>query len=254
MHQVQLKLESDFYGPLREQGLFPDTYQYSSTDLDMTMRARIMESGELAGDAPFAAMSVPTNGALLEIHESLLNNGVDRMGLAGKSMSEEELQNHIRGRLEKIAGQPIEWPEPTQKTAEEDEGPKVNAIVFNDTDPVRFEINNGQLTIIIRAGLDLEDRDDIPIQIISVPLNLSLERGRVRVERGTVGVRPLGRIAAGERAEQITRANIMRNKIQQAFDAQEFDGHFDLNIENKRIRLNLSELAAQAGWLRIAGS
>ncbi len=38
MQQAQSKLEADLYGPLREQGLFPDVYQYSSSDIDVTMR------------------------------------------------------------------------------------------------------------------------------------------------------------------------------------------------------------------------
>ena len=100
-------------------------------------------------------------------------------------------------------------------------------------------------------GLKIEGRDEIEPQRITVPLEFSLVGNQIHMERGTVGVSPIGPVAPGDRTQQIARAGVMRQQIQEAFKPQDFDGWYDMSFEDKSIRLYVTDLRARGGWLSL---
>ena len=48
-------------------------------------------------------------------------------------------------------------------------------LIFDTVDPISFQIEDGDIVLQLRAGLERPGEEDIPTQIISVPLKLTIE-------------------------------------------------------------------------------
>lgn len=260
-NDATVKLEADTFGPLRELGWYPDSMQTSSTSTAMTIRGRVMEPQELAGQAPAVEPNLASNGLAIQVHESLLNNGADRLELAGKTMTDQELKALMEQRISTLLGREFHFsspdegapqaPAPADAPAEEetveDAGSETNTYVFDTHDPLRFQIENGTLVIILRTGLKREGQEDIPTHVIEVPLKFSVSGDQIVMQReGSVRVVP-----APGTPRSIPRQNIMRANIQRSIPERTFDGKINIEQENKKITLNVSSIEARNGWLTV---
>ncbi|CAK9021805.1 Uncharacterized protein SCF082_LOCUS15498 [Durusdinium trenchii] len=243
--KASMKLE-ERYGVLREYGLYPDAMQFSSTETQLRIQARLMQDDELGGTRALPGMKSPSDGVLIHVHDSLLTNSVERLDLAGKTMTESEVRALLEERLTKLLDREVDLPEPE---AEEGEEPSDNTLVFDAEDPVRFDIEEGMLKIIIRAGLQRENAEPIPTQVITVPLKFSIADGQIVVTRDNVGVKPVERPSSV--AEQIARANVMRQNIQRALPERSFDATLELEQGNRRVHLTVRNITARNHWLTI---
>lgn len=247
--QASMKLQSDRYGPLREQGLYPDVMAVSSTSSELRVWTRLMETRELGGSRPVPGTRVPANGLVAQVHETLMTNGITRFDLDGKTMLESEVRKHLEERFSKLLRREVTFPEPEMPEGEE---PMDNTLVFAEKDAVRFQARGGVLTIMIRAGLLREGQDDIPEQIITVPFALRIDGDQIVLDRGNVGVRPVSRPPSV--AEQVARANVMRQRIQSALPSQTIDAEIEIDLEDRdrKVALKVTDISARNGWLTIA--
>lgn len=233
------ELNTKVYEPLKQLGLYPDVMAFRSTDSDIRISSRLMKDGELAASRSIVKQA-PSNGASVQIHESWMNNSIDRMELAGKTMTETEVRDDLKKRLEILMGRPVEMKE-TDKEASQDK------LVFHDSDPIRFKVSNGQLILIIQAGLKRPGKDLIPTQKITVPISLKLDAGKIYITRGDVSVEPVADPPGI--AEQVIRARIMVKKIEESFSNEEKDAAFTFKGGKRDVNLTLTELIAANGWL-----
>lgn len=232
---------------LRQKELYPSAASYRSTEDDLRVSTRLMADQELAGgDGPF--VSVPSNGFIVALHESLLNNSLDRLTFAGRTMTEDEVGKEIESSFSDLLGRKLNV---TKKFEEAAEGAKEPAtFVFPDKDPIRFRINNGQLTLALRAGLKQKD-EDIPTQEITVPLMFRIEGTNFVVESGEVGVSPVEPPANA--GLQIARAGVVRNKIKNALPTRKFDRFVSIDKNRQTpIQLGLAQVKAAGGWLTLS--
>ncbi len=246
LDKANLELETRVWGPLREQGMYPDSMSWSSTDSEALVRTRLMDVDELGGASPAPNVSVPSNGVLIQVHESLMSNAADRFDLAGKTMTEAEVRKMLEERLSKLLGKTVDIPDPA---VPEGEQPQNNTLVFDTVDPIRFQVEGGQVKFIMRAGLKPQNGDEIPTQIISVPLSFKVEGNQVQMERGNVGVKPIA--TPDNVGLQVTRARIMIQNIQRAIPNKTLKGEFDREIEGKMVHLSITGIDARDGWLSI---
>jgi hypothetical protein len=259
--KAEMELETRVNGPLREQGLYPDIKHYQSTETDARVRTRLMESGELGGGHMYPIPLAPHHGVLVQVHKSLFNNAAQRMELEGKTFTPDELEAYLKDRVERVVGRPVDFGRIVPERAPADQAPgdgaaaegdpEVESIVFADEDAVRVQIEEGTITLYLRVGLNLTDRDDIPPQSISVPLKTELREGKIWLEAGAIGVAPIAPVPPAERTLQITRANIMRSKIQKTFEPQEVDTRYTLSLDRKELTLIVTTLQAHGGWLNL---
>ncbi len=245
--EASLELQANRYGPLRQYGMFPDTMQVSSTSSEIVVHSRLMLKEEIGGSRTAPNVTIPRNGLVVQVHESLLTNGSERLDLHGKTMTESELRDYLEDRFSKILGRKVEVPSPEVKVGEE---AAENTLVFDEIDPLRFVIENGQVELRMRTGLKREGADDIPVQEISVPFEITLNGDKVALKRGNVGVKPISRPPSI--AEQVTRANVMRQNIQKSLGDKDFDSTFDLEQQGKTLRLQITKITAEEGWLNIS--
>src|SRR5262249_25679912 len=132
------KLNSEVFGGLRSAGVFPDTYSYQTTDRLLKVNARIMSDDQIGADVPENAM-ITSSGAVALFHESIINNAIDHIGLAGQTLKEPELRGKIEAFISKITNRPFKIDAPPSADADtEEKGP--NAIIFATTDPIRVRI------------------------------------------------------------------------------------------------------------------
>ncbi|HWL09681.1 MAG TPA: hypothetical protein VNQ76_14820 [Planctomicrobium sp.] len=241
------QLQTKTYGPLRKYNLYPDEMLWSTTHSELRLSTRLMDALELGGSQSPPVASVPANGAVVQIHESLLTHSFDRIGLKGQTMTEDQVRELLESRLSEILDREVKIKK-SQAAAPEAEQ-RENILVFDEKDAVRFTIHNGVVTIIIRAGLKREGAEDIPTQIISVPFTPTLSDGKIILTRGNVGVKPISR--PPNVAAQVARAQVMRQKIQSALPEQTIDGSFKVKLENKQVDLSLVDLSAEGGWLTL---
>ena len=245
---ASMELQNRLYGPLREYGLYPDAIQYSSTNSEILGWTRLADADEVGGNRPVPGADVPKNGLVAHIHESLLSNGTSRLDLGTGDkvqMSEGDLKNLLEERLSRILDREVKLGDEEEGDGEQSDGA---IFVFDQEDPVRFMIDDGEVVITLRAGLNRGD-EMIPTQIITVPLMPSVEGDRIVMKRGNVGVKPAER--APSVAEQIARANVMRSKIESTLPERDFKAEFDFEREGKVIKMKISELTADNGWLSL---
>ncbi len=239
--KATLEIESRVWGPLREQGMYPDAMHWSSTDNAVLVRTRLMEANELGGGNPAPNISVPTNGVLIQTHESLMSNFAERLDFAGQTMTDTQVREHLEKRLSKLFGKTVDL----KGSGEAQETQSSNSkLVFDTVDPIRMQADGGKIKIIIRAGLIPENGDPIPVQTITVPFTFRVVGNQVFMERGFVKVvDPDG---------QVIRSKVMIQYIQTAMgESKTLKGEFNQTIEGKTVNLTIVGIDARDGWLSI---
>ncbi|MCA9053541.1 MAG: hypothetical protein KDA75_06875 [Planctomycetaceae bacterium] len=260
---AEQKLQADLYGPLEEIDLKPEVMNFMSSEIHLAAQERLMRGDELsASRAP--AYAVPMNGLLVQIHQSLLSNGADRMGFAGQKLTQKEVNEKIESRLSRIMKDrpakvetPPEDP-PADETEEQraerlakEERDANTRLMFDTVDPISFQFEDGEIIMSLRAGLERPGEEDIPTQIISVPLKLTVEEDQVVMTRGTVSVKPVER--PRNIGEQIARAKIMASKIEEGIpERRTQDASKEIKQQGKSVTVQLREIIAEDGWLTLS--
>ena len=234
-----------FDAELAEENLTPSAERTRTTSERFLFDAAVRGNSELSGSAPNIG-STRGIGFTLQIHESLLNNMADRWDLAGKSMTEAEVREVLEQWFSDLLGSDVSFDD------ESGEPPDPSILTFHESDPIRFEVSDGALRLILRAGITTEDGDEIPTQVVEVPLDITIENGKIHINRGVVIVSPLER--PRNRALQITRAGIMRKKIQDAIEEGTQDATLTIERDGQEpIQIEIQRITAQGGWLTVFG-
>ena len=237
-------LQTDLFVRLKNAGLYSQTNKILSTEDMMRVSSRVGLDDEPAGAAPEAAFP-PGNGVTLNIHESLLNNGANRWGFAGRTMTELQVRQELSDYFSALTKKKVDFVKDYNPKAE---GPNIYA--FDPKDPVRFQIDDGQVNLIIRAAFKEEGKDDIPPQIVTIPLVPRLEGENIIIERGTVKVAPVNK--PDQVALQLARAGIIRKKIETQFPPKKETRKIELTRTNKSpIVLWVMKIKPINGWLSV---
>jgi hypothetical protein len=264
------RLHRELHRRLREAGIYPLAVRARSNQTFLRLSAEIADKQELAGDmAP--SIGYENAGLVLQLHESLLTNSVHRMKFAGQSMTDAQVKAELERFLSLLAGRKVEIGKsmaksppvplkavppgpgkpsaPAPAAAPENSGDN-SLLVFDSNDPIRFTIENGEISLILRAGIKQEGKEDIPTQSITVPLRLSVKGNQILVDRGTVQVAPA--TANADRATQVVRAGVMRKKLESVITPMALDGIIHVPREGRTdADLTISDIKAFGGWLTI---
>jgi hypothetical protein len=266
------RLHSQLQRRLKEAGIYPVAVRARSNQSFMRLSAEIADKQELAGDmAP--SIGYENAGLVLQLHETLLTNAAHHMKFAGQSMTDAQVKAELERFLSLLAGRKVEIgksmaksapvamkavppapgstpaPAPAPAAAPENSGDN-SLLVFDSNDPIRFTIENGEVSLILRAGIKQEGKEDIPTQSITVPLRLSVKGNQVLVDRGTVQVAPA--TANADRATQVVRAGVMRKKLESVITPMALDGIIHVPREGRAdADLAISDVKAFGGWLTI---
>ncbi len=240
MKDAGAKLEKELFAGLKKVNLFPDAKVYQTSETDLKLSSRLMTAEEIGGNVPPANFLTATTGATILLHESLLNNSIDRMGFAGKTFTEEEFRKEIQTFLSTALGREIVLKD---RPRAEGEMPSKNSFVFAKEDPIRFKAASGGLTLTLRTGFKSDDREDIPVSEITVPLNFTVAGPEITVTRGTIAV------ADVEGDLGIATKGVIRKKIQDALPDRTVESKFKIDGPKKTVFANVTKLAVVDGWV-----
>lgn len=232
------------FAALQELQLYPDAKVWSTTDTELRMMSRLMAASELGGSDPNSAL-VLGRGATILVHETLMNNAADRLDLKGQTLTDDQLKARIEENLTKLLGREFKFK--NDKPADAEESSK--SLVFAQTDPIRFQVGDGTLIVTLRAGLKQEGKEEIPTQIITIPLKFSVDVKNVVIEPGSVSVSPVEK--AENAATQVARAGVIKKKIEAAFPRREIDRIKTVERHSTKARVAVTRIKALDGWLSV---
>jgi hypothetical protein len=238
--KANTELDTKVFQPLRELEIYPDLLTYQTTEQSLLINARLMGDAELAADRP-SPVEAESNGATVYIHQSWMNNAIDRMNLAGRTLSQAELKQEMEAKFSKMLNREVKFKKQPPEDKEE------TKFAFAGQDPIRLTVENGTITLFLSTGLKRKDKEDIPVQRISIPLKFTMSGEKILVDRGDVAVEPLERPKSV--TEQIARAGVMRNKIQESIEPGELKRKFTLKTDEKNLDMEVSNLKLLNGWL-----
>lgn len=244
---------------LRVAGVLPTTVSARTNTSYLRLSAEIASPDELAGDTGNPAGQSGA-GLVISLHESLLNNAINQMKFAGQTMTDTQVAAELQRYLSLLAGRPIDFaaaakklaaaqasmpgaPAPAKPQPATDEQ-KNSKFVFDQEDPIRFTIDDGQIKLVIRAGFKQEGQPDVPTQEITVPLRLVSDGGRMAIMRGTVGVAGGGRVL---------RSGAIKQKIESAIQpVLPLDPQIHVPRPGRPdVDLTVARISADNGWLTI---
>ena len=244
--QATIDLAKHINGPLEQYDLSPAGRSITSTDTELRVSSQLMGSGELAAGLPNPSV-VSKTGVVVHLHESAINNALDRMELAGKTMTEDDLKVEFEKRISTFLGRDFHFE--SEAKASDDNGP--TTLIFAAADPVRVRIADGQFVLIIRAGLKQDaGKEDIPAQVVTMPFDIKIEGDNLMLVRGSVKVSAVSK--SRSRAKQIVRAGVVRKKLTSALKNRSLVRRFDIERDDADpVKLTVTRVEAIDGWLSI---
>jgi hypothetical protein len=245
-NDATIKIEKELFSGLRATGLYPDAITYQSTDTLLRVNSRLMAAGELGADTPHAGLA-SDRGATVMLHESAINNSIDRMDLAGQTLTDEELRAKLEAFLSKAFSREVKFKAKAKEPVEEgDEVKQLSAIIFAPTDPIRVRIENGELVLVIRAGFKQEGKEDIPMREIVAPVAFEVKGKQILATRGNVSV-----TAADGTGGGIAINGVIRKKIQSVLPDRMLDGKVELKGPSKTVLAYVTRVKVADGWIAV---
>jgi hypothetical protein len=133
------QLQSRVLDPLARLGLDPLAVSTSTTNDRLTLRVRIADERQLAAYTP--RPRAPSNSlASLQVHESAVNNVLERLGLDGRTFTLAELHAWVTGRLG------------ITSVADPDSMPDNVTVSFAPQNALHVDFQNGQLRLQLRLA------------------------------------------------------------------------------------------------------
>ncbi len=237
------QLENDVYARLSKKNLYPASMHTATTDTHLLTRGQIRNAAELGGSPAPTVFDEPT-GANFHVHESLLNNVIDRINLAGRTMTEPEVREEVSKFILELTGQTVDLKAKPEKV--QTDSVASDRFVFDKTTPLRFQVRNNQIQVTLRTALIRANGDEIPAHDIMVPLQFKVSGEEILFTKGQPAAQRVG-MAGG-----VIENGIMADKVSQAIE----DGHFTrrrtLQLqEGKTMILKTERIKAINGWLSI---
>lgn len=230
---------------LRELNLYPDAKLWSTTDSELKVVTRLMGPGEMGGSLPSPAMYLG-RGVTVLMHDSLMNNYLDTLDFAGKTMTDDEIKSKIEAQFSKLLGRDVKLSHDKPPAAEES---SIKKIVFDNTEPLRVHADDGMLVLTIRAGFQQESKEDIPTQIITLPLKYSVEMKNLVLEPGEISIEAAEK--SDRPAQQLARAGVIRKRLDAAFPRREIDRVHYVQRDNRNVLTAITRIRALDGWLSV---
>src|SRR4029079_1963187 len=134
------------------------------------------------------------------------------------SLTEDDITARVEAQFSKLLGRDFKFS--NDKPAPADES-TIRTIVFDKSDPLRMHAADGALVLTIRAGFKQEGKEDIPTQVVTVPLKFTVNVKDVVIENGHISIEAAE--PAGNPGQQLARAGVIRKKLDAAFPRRELE-------------------------------
>ena len=235
---VRQSANKNLLEPLIAMDLEPTPMQLATTESEIVIRYRLAGRDQLAANTARPASSTQSMIAF-QMHQSLINNAIARLGLNGESFNSQELADH----LQKVLGVTRNTqPEGEQKEAQ---------FKFAAHDPIRIDFEDNRVKIVINLdSLKVGDKAR-PMRRLSITAAYTIQADgmQVRLIQDTMGTRVTSRgkrLRIGDRAVVSTVMKML------------FEPTYSINALPEQFRdrpqaqsLIISRLVIHDGWLGV---
>lgn len=244
-NKVNETLDKELFAGLKSKGLFPDARALQSTETDVRVSTRLMGATELGGGDPRYVFT-PAGTAAVMIHQSLINNSLARMGLAGQTLTEDELSDKIASFLSEAFDRKVEFPKKPAKPAADGESDDagITTFMFAKEDPIRIRVSDGVVYITLKSGFRREGKDDVPELSVTVPLQFTLKGQEILVEL------PEPVMVEGS-AGLATRKEISR-RVERGIPEKPLTAVVDIQGAKKTVQAVITQLKLADGWIALS--
>ena len=235
------------FASLERRGVAPDSTSARSSNTHMALSSRTIGLERIGGSLQPPSALIAT-GAAVQLHESALNNAIDALGFQGRTILEKDVARELESALSDLFQREIKLTDNTPEPVKADGEPEPpTSFVFSKSDPIRVHFDKNQITLVLRAGVLQTGKEEIPEQIITIPIDMSLKGGKVVLEPGKIGIASK---EESDRLKQITRANQIRRILSNRLIRRELDGTIDLQAAgDKTLPLTVTMIQLVDGWL-----
>ncbi|MBI3466797.1 MAG: hypothetical protein HY000_27610, partial [Planctomycetes bacterium] len=168
---------------LEQHGLGPASLAAHSTSKELVVEASLLFANQLAAGSPPAALPKGAR-AVVQIHESAVNNAIDQLGLAGQTIEGAHVRERIAQALAPVFGTSVKLPDDPEQQAPE------GSITFAARAPLRVRFVDGQIEVILHAASLQRGNLKTPAQVIRARYQPVLAENRVTLRRqGDVEIR-----------------------------------------------------------------
>lgn len=232
---------------LERRGVGPDSISARSSNTQIAFSSRTIGVSRLGGSIQPAAALI-SKGAAAQVHETILNNAIDALGFQGRDVAEKDFVTELESALTELFQREIDLSEEELAPTPEGEEPEPPTVFsFSRKDPIRVRFEKGQVILVLRMGVRQEGREDIPEQIITIPISVSLQNGKVLLEPGNIGV--ASREEADRRKQQ-TRAVQIKRIMSRRIVRKEVSPTIDLEAAgDKTLPVTITHIELADGWV-----
>lgn len=251
---ASMELQNRLYGKLRGDGLYPNRIRTSSTNNEIRYQSLLLGSNQTGGGPISSGAVPPPRGMLIQIHQTLLTNALKEV-LRGEgeenAISEDVLAERLKDALQEVLGRELNLGMGDDESAESEEDP--TKLIFELPNALRFSIDDGEIALIMRAGLDRDGNgvldnggDDIQPHRITVPLVLQLDGEVLHLKYG-----PREHFKAQPLGSGGIQGGVLRSKIESRIKEQELKSTFEFKQGEKKVSMQLMSIDANNGWLTL---
>jgi hypothetical protein len=137
--KAEADIQRRILAPLQKLELTPSVIQLTTTEARMTARLRLASDDQAGAHTP-RPLAMSDSLASLQIHETAINNALDRFQLAGRTFTLPELYEWIGGLLGRMR---VELPEDL---------PENVSITFAEKDPLRVRSSDGRVELTLAVA------------------------------------------------------------------------------------------------------
>lgn len=166
--------------------LWPQRLTARSTESELVLSAAWADAPEMnwqqVGRASSSGNRVTDSDAVtVWLHESVVNAWLRKLDLNGKTMTESQLREVLESFVAKLGGRML----PRDKKLAAQPLPGAAPLIrLGDKDPVRVTIADGQLQLIVVAGIEVAGQTVLAQDEITLPMTSKFERGEWRLTPG----------------------------------------------------------------------
>ena len=190
-------------------------------------------------------VALSDDAVTVRVHESVLNACVQRLPIAGKTFSERELRELFEGFVAQLGGRVL-----VAKDAKPTAAPALMPMIrFADKNPMRVKIEEGQLSLIVNASVEVAGQTILAQDEITLPMTWKTRRNEWQVDPGAVefakadqGLSLVGMVETLARTQlsQAIPATLIPQTLTLPSDAGSFTS------------LQVAGVEATAGWLTLS--
>lgn len=236
LKQYEQQLEERILGPLSRLRLDPHVMSMSTTSEKLAIRYRLAHSMQLAAFTP-RPRAPAASLVSFQLHQSALNNTLDRIGLSGRSWTLPELYAHIGSLVRTTMTPPVDVPDDI-------------SVRFADRNPISFEMVDGHLRLHLRIA-EFKRQEGLQVRnfVVTstyVPLADGLDAGLIRDPDGVIEIQGKNLAIRDRLALRVIFAKVFVSQPKISLISQQWQA------DPKAKGLAISQLEVRDGWLAVA--